>query len=359
MGSESRARPEPDPRATHLHREIHQQPEALGRFLAAARGPAEAMASRLRERELRHVVVAARGTSDNAARYAGYLLPWLNGLHVGLTSPSLFSLYRRPPRLEGALVLGISQSGRSPDIVAVITEAKRQGAATLAITNAPDSELAGAAEFHLDLAVGPERSVAASMTYTAELAAVALLGATLAGDAERLRELDRLPGLVSSVLDSGPLVQELADRWTSIERASVLARGFHLATAFEIALKLKELTYASVEPMSTADFQHGPMAVVEPGYPVLAVATSGPTLPGVADCLRGLIERGADLAVFSDDAATLALGHTAVELPAGAPEWLAPVPAVVPGQLLALFLAARRGVEVDEPRGLRKVTRTV
>ena len=172
---------------THLFREIHEQPEALGRFLESARGGAASVARALRSREIRHVVVAARGTSDNAARYAGYLLPAENRLHVGLTSPSLFSLYGRPPRLDGALVLGISQSGRSPDIVAVLAEARRQGTATLAITNAPGSELASAAEFHIDLGVGPERSVAASKTYTAELAAVALLSAALAEDVERMR----------------------------------------------------------------------------------------------------------------------------------------------------------------------------
>lgn len=344
---------------THLHREIHEQPEALGRFLALARGPVEAIAAALRGRDIRHVVVAARGTSDNAARYAGYLLASENRLHVGLTSPSLFSLYHQTPRLDGALVLGISQSGRSPDIVAVLAEARRQGVATLAITNAPESELASMAEFSIDLAVGAERSVAATKTYTSELAAVALLSATLARDTQRLLELDRAPALVAEVLASAPTMEALAEQWKDFERASVLARGYHLATAFEIALKLKELTYASVEPMSTADFQHGPMAMISPGFPVLTVATSGPTLPGVLDCLGLLAERGANLAVFSDDTAALARASTPVPLPSGVPEWLAPIPAVVPGQLLALFLAARRGVDVDEPRGLRKVTRTI
>lgn len=343
---------------THLFREIHEQPEALGRFLDSARGSAASIAAALRQRDIRHVVVAARGTSDNAARYAGYLLPAENRLHVGLTSPSLFSLYGRPPRLDGALVLGISQSGRSPDIVAVLSEARRQGAATLAITNSPDSELATAAEFHLDLGVGLERSVAATKTYTAELAAVALLSAALAEDTQRLKELDRIPLLVAEVLESAPLLDALAARWALIDRASVLARGYHLSTAFEIALKLKELTYASVEPMSTADFQHGPMAMVTGGFPVVVVATSGPTLPGIVECLDLLVERGADLAVLSDDDSALVRAHTGVRLPR-APEWMAPLPAVVPGQLLALFLAARRGVDVDEPRGLRKVTRTI
>jgi glucosamine--fructose-6-phosphate aminotransferase (isomerizing) len=162
---------------------------------------------------------------------------------------------------------------------------------------------------------------------------------------------------VAEVLQSAPRLDELAARWTTIDRASVLARGYHLSTAFEIALKLKELTYASVEAMSTADFQHGPMAMVSGGYPVVALAATGPTLPGVLESLDLLRRRGADLAVFSDDEAALAQAHIGVRLPK-APEWLAPLPAVVPGQLLALFLAARRGVEVDEPRGLRKVTRT-
>jgi glucosamine--fructose-6-phosphate aminotransferase (isomerizing) len=343
---------------TLLFREIHEQPEALGHFLQTARGEVEALAAELRTRDIRHVVVAARGTSDNAGRYAGYLLASENRLHVGLTSPSLFSLYARPPRLDGALVLGISQSGRSPDIVAVLAEARRQGASTLAITNSPGSDLAAVAEFHIDLAVGPELSVAATKTYTAELAAVALLSAVLARDARRLDELLRAPTLVKVALSTSPLVQDLAMRWKGLERAAVLARGFHLATAFEIALKLKELTYASVEPMSTADFQHGPMAVVSTGFPILAVGTSGPTLPGVVECLKLLADRGADVAVLSDDPGALSVASTPIPLPVDVPEWLAPIPAVVPGQILALHLAALRGIDVDLPRGLHKVTRT-
>ena len=347
-----------DVEASHLYREIHEQPEVLARLLEAERPEADALAAEIRRRGIGLVVIAARGSSDNTARYANYLLGAANGLVVALATPSLFTLYRQPPRLQEALVLGISQSGKSPDIVAVVAEGRRQGALTVAITNTPDSNLGLAAEHVLALHCGPERSVAATKTYTAELAAIALLSCALEGMGGRLEALHQVPEQVAQALALPNQVARAAERCRFMPSCVVIGRGYNYATAFELALKLKELTYTLAEPYSSADFVHGPLALVEHGFPAIVVAPSGVVLPEVLSFMSALRDREAELLVISDDPAALALAHLPLPLPAGVPEWLSPLTAIVPGQLFALHLAAARHLDPDHPRGLRKVTET-
>jgi glucosamine--fructose-6-phosphate aminotransferase (isomerizing) len=344
--------------SSHLFREIHEQPEVLARFLEAERPAAEALAAEIQARGIELVVIAARGSSDNTARYANYLIGAANGLVVALATPSLFTLYGRPPHLQRALVLGISQSGKSPDVVAVVAEGRRQGALTAAITNSPASDLGRAAEHVLELHAGTERSVAATKTYTAELAAIALLSCTLEGEPLRLEALRRMPQYVAATLALPNEVVRAAERCRTMSRCVVIGRGYNYATAFELALKLKELTYTLVEPYSSADFSHGPMALVEEGFPAIVIAPSGVVLPEVLSCVSALRQRGAELLVISDDPAALALAHVPLPLPPSVPEWLSPLTAIVPGQFFALHLAAARHYDPDHPRGLRKVTET-
>jgi glucosamine--fructose-6-phosphate aminotransferase (isomerizing) len=342
---------------SYLYREIHEQPDVLARLLADDMA-VRILAAEIKEREVDHVIVAARGTSDNAARYAQYLLGSANGLPVGLATPSLFTIYRKPPRFGNALALGISQSGKSPDVVAVIAEARRQGALTAAISNEPTSDLACTADHMLALQAGEEQSVAATKTYTAELAAIALLSVCLNDDEERLGMLARTPGWVAEALDVEAHVAKVAERYRYMQSCVVIGRGYNYATAFELALKLKELTYAVAEPYSSADFLHGPLALVEHGFPVLVIAPSGAMLGEMNTFLHTLNDRQAEALVISDQAAALALARVGLELPAGVPEWLSPLTSVVPGQLLAMYLAAAKDYDVDRPRGLRKVTET-
>jgi glucosamine--fructose-6-phosphate aminotransferase (isomerizing) len=302
--------------------------------------------------------IAARGTSDNAARYAKYLLGAANSLVVGLATPSQITIYQEPPRFGNALVLGISQSGRSPDIVSVVAEARRQGALTAAITNAPRSDLALAASHVLDLQAGHEKSVAATKTYTAELAAIALLSVCLSGDAERYEALQRVPEQVGQALAVGDHVAQVAERYRFLKSCVVIGRGYNYATAFELALKLKELTYTVVEPYSSADFLHGPMAMLEPGFPVIVIAPSGKMLGELTAFMGALTDRGAELVVISDSREALGMAPVSLPLPAGIPEWLSPLASIVPGQLLAMYLAHAMDYDVDRPRGLRKVTET-
>jgi glucosamine--fructose-6-phosphate aminotransferase (isomerizing) len=349
-----------DPALTrsHLFTEIHQQPAVIRRLLTEDRAPVAALARAIGARRVTHVLIAARGTSDNAARYAQYVLGVRNELLVGLAAPSIFTTYARAPRLDGALVVGISQSGKSPDIVTVLADARRQGALTAVLTNDVRSELAAQGDVVIDLCAGDEQAVAATKTYTAELAAIALLSATLSGDAEALDALLRLPEAVEGALTTEPAVAGLAARLRDMERAVVIGRGFNYATAFEVALKLKELTYAVVEPYSSADFLHGPLALIEPGFPAIVVAPSGRMLDEMAALIETLRGRDAEVIGVGDRSDALARASAAVAVPSPLPEWLSPVTMVVPGQLLAMHLAHVRGHDVDAPRAIRKVTRT-
>lgn len=343
---------------SHLYREIHEQPAVLQRLLTQEQTVVQQLAAAIQQRQITYVVIAARGTSDNAGRYAQYLLGAVNGLVVALATPSLFSIYQQPPRFGNALVLGISQSGKSPDIVGVLAEARRQGALTAAITNFPDSDLGQQADYVVNLHAGLERSIAATKTYTSELAAIALLSATLAQNQEMHKALSQIPETVTATLALDRDIAQLAERYRYMRDCVVIGRGYNYATAFELALKLKELTYTIAEPYSSADFLHGPLALIEHGFPAIVIAPSGVVLPELQSFIHTLQQREAEIITISDDAATLALARTRLALPRVVPEWLSPLTAIVPGQLLALHLAQVRDYDPDHPRGLRKVTET-
>jgi glucosamine--fructose-6-phosphate aminotransferase (isomerizing) len=343
---------------THLYREINQQPDVLRRILENEKETIEALAAAIKARNIDHVVISARGTSDNAGRYAQYLLGSVNGLQVALATPSLFSIYNRPITFGNALVLGISQSGKSPDIVSVVAEAKRQGKLTAALTNFPDSDLAQHSDFVINLNAGIEKAVAATKTYTSELMAIAMLSAALAGKPAMWADVEQVPDAVEQTLVMVDEIGRIAPRYRYMQRCVVIGRGYNYATAFELALKLKELTYTVVEPYSSADFLHGPMAVIEQGFPVIVLAPSGVMLPKMQEFMHQMHERGAEVVAISDDAETLASARIPLQLPRAVPEELSPLTTIVPGQMLSMHLAHTRDFNVDAPRGLLKVTET-
>jgi glucosamine--fructose-6-phosphate aminotransferase (isomerizing) len=343
---------------SRLQDEIHEQPQVLATLLDREAAPARRIAAGLRARPIRYAIVAARGTSDNAARYGQYLLGAHNRLPVALATPSLFSIYGRPPDLAGALVVGISQSGQSPDIVAVLAEGRRQAVPTLAITNDPASPLAAQADYVLPLHAGEERAVAATKTYTAQLAALALLSCALGDDSTRLDALRQVPRAVDQVLAGEDAVARAVERYRYMETCVVLGRGYNYATAFEIALKLKELNYLIAESYSSADFMHGPIAIVGSGFPALVVAPGGQMFDTMRRFSLELKSRGAELLAISDRHDLLDQAVTPLPLPTGVPEWLSPLVAIVPGQLFALHLTLVKGNDPDQPQGLKKVTTT-
>jgi glucosamine--fructose-6-phosphate aminotransferase (isomerizing) len=342
-----------------LRSEILEQPQRLADLLQHQRKTAETIARVIKERDIRSVFLAARGTSDNAGRYANYLWGAHNGLPLALATPSLFTYYNQPPKLNGALVVGISQSGQSPDIVSVLEEGQRQGCLTLAITNMPDSPLAEAAELVLDIQAGDEKAVAATKTYTAELTAVAMLSAALGEDSSCWKELAKVPAWMEKVLNQDTPTARMAERYRYMRQCVVLGRGFNYCTAFEWALKLKELTYVVAEPYSSADFRHGPIAMVEGGFPVMAVAPAGKVFETMLEMLGRLrMEQSAELVVISDEKRALSLAQSPVVLPSGMPEWISPIVSIVPAQLFACHLTQAKGFDTEKPRSIGKVTET-
>jgi glucosamine--fructose-6-phosphate aminotransferase (isomerizing) len=342
-----------------LRSEIFEQPDVARRFLARAPEVVGPIADLVRTAEIDHVVIAARGTSDHAAVYAQYVLGIRHRLSVGLGTPSVVSLYGAEPRLERSLVIGISQSGASPDVVEVIAAGRRQGAPTLAITNDPGSPLAAAAATCIDLGTGPELAIAATKTYTTELLAIAALSAALTGVPADWRALAAVPEAMADALDNDHAIEAMAGDQADASRLLVLARGYEYATAREWALKIKELAHVFADPYSAADFEHGPLALLEPGVPVLASVRPGPTEAGLLELLGRLRdEHDGDLAVVSDVPGALALARWPIVLRAGTAEWLGPIATIVVGQLHAMHLTTARGLDPEAPRGLSKVTRT-
>lgn len=339
--------------------EIHEQGKTLETLLHEQFSKVEEIAGHLRKQRPPFVFLAARGTSDNAGRYANYVWGSRNHLSVALATPSLFSIYHEPPQFNGALVVGISQSGQSPDIVSVLQEARQQGSPTLAITNAPVSPLAQSADWVIDIRAGVEGAVAATKTYTGELMAIAMLSALLSDERAAIESLAQVPGWVNQVLERSDRIAAMAERYRYMEHCVVLGRGYNYATAHEWALKMKELIYLIAEPYSSADFQHGPIAIVEQGFPIMAVAVSGQIYANSLEMLRHLRSRSrAELVVISDQLEALEIANTPLPLPVGIPEWLSPIPAIVPAQLFTHALTRTRGLDTETPRSISKVTET-
>src|SRR6266550_697241 len=338
--------------------ELREQPAALERFLAAETAHATEIARGLVRDDIHYLLIVSRGSSGNVARYLQYLFGTVNRLTVAFATPSLYTVYDAPPELGPAAVIGISQSGAAPDVVAVLDEAKRQGRPTLAITNNSRSPLADTADWVLPLHAGEERAVAATKTYLNSIAAVALLSTVAMGDPERLAALRSAPAAVAKQIETTLAVADQLDRYGEIESGSVVTRGVNYGTAFEIALKIRELSGAPFEAFSSADPLHGPIAALKRGRPAIVIAPTGRTLDSMREAIQKIRERGAELIAISDDIDFLASAQTAFPLVPDLPEWLSPLLTVVPGQVAAVQLAKLRGADIDSPIGLTKVTRT-
>ncbi len=342
----------------HLDDEIREQPEVLNRLISEQVEATQQVVSAIQAFAPTFICLAARGTSDNAARYGQYLFGSFNQLAAVLAAPSLHTIYEAPPNLSKALVIGISQSGQAEDVRQVLEDANHQGSLTLSLTNYPDSPIAQTAQHHLALLAGEERSIAATKTYTAELTVIAMLACMLKGGTGVDEALKRLPEFASATLELSEPVLRSAERYRYMEQFAVIGRGYNYATAFEISLKVKELAYIEGVGYSEADFRHGPIAVVQPGFPVMLVAPRGKMLPKMLDLADKLAERSAECLVISNDETMLEKGRQMMRLPRDVPEWLSPIVSVIPGQLFAMQQAVVRGYPVDRPRGLSKVTVT-
>lgn len=334
--------------------EIAEQPSVFERILRDGWPTVREVARVIRDREPRFVVLAARGTSDHAALYARYLIEIELGLPTGLAAPSTITAYRALPDFRGVLYIGVSQSGRSPDLVTCLSTARQRGALTLAVTNAPDSPLAAAAELHLDMLAGPERAVAATKSYTASLLTLYLLVAAL-------RERDPLAAY--GVIDAAAAavaqpasVLLAAKRLARSDRIILTGRGYGYPTALEGALKLMETSYLAAHGFSAADLLHGPVAMVEPRSPVIVILPGGVSSELMRPVLDRLGELGAERTIVGLEREG---AEAFIPLPGGVPEELSPITSIIPLQMLARELALIRGSDPDAPRGLSKVTQTL
>jgi glucosamine--fructose-6-phosphate aminotransferase (isomerizing) len=345
--------------------EIREQPVALEKTLRGGLRTAAQVARAVAVRPPKMIVIAARGTSDNAAQFARYLLEIMTGIPVSLAAPSIFTLYGATVKLKDTLVVALSQSGESTDTNLVLERAKEQGALTIGVTNEADSTLARLAEHVFLVRAGRERSVAATKTYTGQLLMCYLLAHAL-GAQIRIDDLRRIPEWTEAALALEPEVAERAGRYRFMERAVVVGRGLNYANAFEFGLKLMETCYVLADRFSGADFLHGPIAMVERSFPVFLFTPPGATWPSMKDVLAKLQALKAETLIFASANHREAIERSprAIVVPAkivrrNPDELYTSIPYIVPAQLLCAFLAEQKGLDPDRPRTLSKVTRTL
>jgi glucosamine--fructose-6-phosphate aminotransferase (isomerizing) len=347
--------------------EIRQQPATLERTLKGGLRGVEPLRKRFLVTRPRMVLLAARGTSDNAAQFGRYLLEIATGIPVSLAAPSIFTLYAAPVDLRDVLVVAVSQSGESTDTNRVLERGRASGAMTVGITNEAESSLAKLAEHVILVRAGKEKSVAATKTYTGQLMALYLLAYAL-GARIRLDDLRRLPDWASAALKLEKEIAVRAGRYRFMEHAVVVGRGLNYSNAFELALKLMETCYVVAERFSSADFLHGPIAMVEQSFPVFLFAPGGVTWPSTREMIGKLAGLKAEKLLITDASnkeGAKAARHVVtipVKLRHFGPlpeDVYTPIPYVIPAQLFAACLAEEKGLDPDQPRTLSKVTQTL
>src|SRR5471030_143147 len=340
--------------------EIRQQPEALARTLSGELRRVKEFKRLVEKQRPRLIVLVARGTSDNAALFGRYLLEITTGIPVSLAAPSIVTLYGARVDYRETLVVAISQSGESTDTNLVLEGARRQGALTLGITNESGSALARIAEHVFLVRAGREKSVAATKTYTGQMLMMYLLAYALGGGVS-IADLERLPDVVERTLQMEPEIDALSERYRFMRHAVVVGRGLNYANAFEFALKLMETCYVVAERFSSADFMHGPIALVEPNFPVFAFAPPDVTWPSMGETLAKLHGLEAEIVAITDSGNRRAAASATkvIRLPSRVKAVLTPIPYIVPAQLFAACLAVQKGLNPDKPRTLSKVTLTL
>lgn len=346
-----------------MRAEIFEQPDALARLIDRAHAVLEPASHSARR--CAFAMLAARGSSDNASTYGKYLLEGVARMPTALAAPSLYTLYDTPPRLAQALVVGVSQSGAAADVNAVLGEGRKQGGVTLAITNTAGSPMTKSAEHVLLLDAGVERALAATKTVTCQCAAYALLAADLAGDAALSEQLRGLPDIVRGTLAREADLRAAAAKWRDIENVVIIGRGYTYGAAEEAALKLKETSFIGAEAYSAADFLHGPLAMIEPGYPVMVLVNHDATLDTTLQFIERVLQRGGDLLCLATHEAMGPVGAVAgssdrVEVHdiGAVPSVLSPIAFIVAAQMFAMHLSVLRGHNPDVSRGVTKVTVT-
>ncbi|MCY7345977.1 MAG: SIS domain-containing protein [Pyrinomonadaceae bacterium] len=336
--------------------EIAEQPAVLEKTIHAESGKLKKIGKVLREKDIDLIVLVARGSSDNAAFFGRYLLEITTGIPVSLSAPSVYTLYKSKLRLNRALVIGVSQSGEGADINQVLESAKKSGAFTLGITNCADSTMAKIADETLLIHAGRENSVAATKTYTGQMLHFYLLASILA---DTKLEYEKIPEFTDQALNLKSQVEEIVQRYVFMENCVVVGRGLNYGNSYELALKLMETCYVVAERFSSADFFHGPLAIIERRFPVVMIAPHGVTRQSNIDLLKRLKELHADSFSITNDEEIARLSSRSLLMPTEIDEFLSPIPFIVPAQLFAALLAEAKGLDADAPRSLSKITTTI
>jgi glucosamine--fructose-6-phosphate aminotransferase (isomerizing) len=336
--------------------EIAEQPVVLERTINSEQTKLARVGDFLRQKEIDLIVLVARGSSDNACQLGRYLLEVTTGIPVSLSAPSVFTLYNAKLDFKRALVIGVSQSGEGDDINQVLESAKKSGAYTLAITNEAESTMAKIVDETLLIHAGREKSVAATKTYTGQMLHFYMLAAQLAS--EKIA-FEKIPAFSSQVLQLKSKVEELVERYVFMENCVVVGRGMNYGNSYEFALKLMETCYIVAERFSSADFFHGPLAIVERRFPVILFAPEGVTKQSSIDLLKRLQELHADSLAITNDPEIAALSSRSLLMPPEIDEFLSPIPFIIPAQLFAAHLSEAKGIDPDAPRSLSKVTKTI
>jgi glutamine---fructose-6-phosphate transaminase (isomerizing) len=339
--------------------EIAEQPEALARTIQEERAKVARLGASLKQRDVDLIVLVARGSSDNAALFGRYLLEITTGIPVSLSAPSVHTLYQAKLNLQHALVIGVSQSGEGEDINRVLENAGACGAFTIGITNEPASAMVPLVQETLLMHGGHERSVAATKTFTGQMILFYMLAAALAREGGAAINYQAIPDLAARALEQQTAITELVQRYVFMENCVVVGRGLAYANAYEFALKLMETCYVVAERFSSADFLHGPVAMIERHFPVILFAPPGVMLEGTKDLIGRLRELRADTLTITGDLNTAAMCTRSIIMPRDIDEFLAPIPYIIPAQLFAALLAEAKGLDPDAPRSLSKVTRTL
>lgn len=340
--------------------EIQEQPAVLERTFLEEQGTIQRLRATLERQRPRLILLVARGTSDNAAQFARYLLEVTTGIPVTLAAPSIFTLYNARLDLNGALGIAISQSGESVDTNLVLERAREQGARTIGITNEASSTLARIAQHVLLVHAGRERSVAATKTYTGQLMMLYLVAYAL-GAKIPLDGLARVPEWANQALELQPEMRRRAERYRFMDHAVVVGRGLNYANAFEFALKLMETCYVVAERFSSADLLHGPIAMIEQSFPAFLFAPAGVTWPGMREIIEKLAQLKAEALVITDQSNREAfdISRSAIVLPMPLEDLFTPIPYIIPAQLFAACLSEQKGIDTDSPRTLSKITKTL
>ena len=338
--------------------EITEQPVVLERTIQAERAKVARLGEFLRGRDIDLIVLVARGSSDNASLFGRYLLEVTCGIPVSLSAPSVYTLYNAKLNLKRSLVIGVSQSGEGTDINTVLESAKDAGAITIGITNEADSSMAKIADETLLIHAGREKSVAATKTYTGQMLHFYMLAAALADEKHKI-EYEKIPHFAAQALQLRHEVEQLVERYVFMENCVVVGRGMNYGNSYELALKLMETCYVVAERFSSADFFHGPLAIVERRFPAILFAPNGVTKQSSIDLLKRLQELHADSLTITNDDEIAALSSRSLMMPKDIDEFLSPIPFILPAQLFAALLSQAKGIDADAPRSLSKVTRTL